>query len=53
LENIKPSRRDFIKASTLTTFGLALGISGFTRDAALKKITPAILKAGNQSLYHH
>jgi isoquinoline 1-oxidoreductase beta subunit len=44
LENIKPSRRDFIKASTLTTFGLALGISGFTRDAALKKITPAILR---------
>jgi isoquinoline 1-oxidoreductase beta subunit len=44
LENIKPSRRDFIKASTLTTFGLALGISGFTRDAGLKKITPAILR---------
>ncbi|MEO6283059.1 MAG: molybdopterin cofactor-binding domain-containing protein [Dyadobacter sp.] len=44
LENIPTSRRDFIKASSLTTFGLALGISGFSRDAALKKITPAILR---------
>ncbi|WAC12929.1 xanthine dehydrogenase family protein molybdopterin-binding subunit [Dyadobacter pollutisoli] len=44
MENIQTSRRDFIKASGLATFGLALGISGFTRDAALKKITPAILR---------
>lgn len=44
MENIQTSRRDFIKASGLASFGLALGISGFTRDAALKKITPAILR---------
>jgi isoquinoline 1-oxidoreductase beta subunit len=44
LKNIQTSRRDFLKASGLTTFGLALGISGFTRDATLKKISPAILK---------
>jgi isoquinoline 1-oxidoreductase beta subunit len=44
LKNIQTSRRDFLKVSGLTTFGLALGISGFTRDATLKKISPAILK---------
>jgi len=44
LENIQTSRRDFLKATSLTTFGLALGISSFGKDAAVKKITPAILK---------
>ncbi|GGB88403.1 molybdopterin cofactor-binding domain-containing protein [Dyadobacter sediminis] len=44
MKNIQTSRRDFLKASGLTTFGLALGISGFTKDASLKKITPAVLK---------
>ncbi|SKB91486.1 xanthine dehydrogenase family protein molybdopterin-binding subunit [Dyadobacter psychrophilus] len=44
MEKIQTSRRDFLKASGITTFGLALGISGFTRDASLKKITPAVLR---------
>ncbi|WP_221391286.1 molybdopterin cofactor-binding domain-containing protein [Dyadobacter sp. NIV53] len=44
MENIQTSRRDFLKATGLTTFGLALGISSFGRDATVKKITPAILK---------
>lgn len=37
------TRRDFIKATSLTTFGLALGVSSFAKDAAVKKITPAVL----------
>lgn len=44
MENISTSRRDFLKVTGLTTFGLALGISSFGRNAALKKITPAILR---------
>jgi isoquinoline 1-oxidoreductase beta subunit len=44
LENIQPSRRDFLKAAGLTSFGLALGISAFSNDAIVKKITPAVLK---------
>lgn len=37
------SRRNFLKTSSLTTFGFALGISSFAKDATLKKITPAIV----------
>lgn len=37
------SRRNFIKTSGLTTFGFALGVSSFAKDATLKKITPAIV----------
>lgn len=44
MENIQTTRRNFLKATSLTTFGLALGVSSFSKDAALKKITPAILK---------
>jgi isoquinoline 1-oxidoreductase beta subunit len=44
LENIQTSRRDFLKAAGFTSLGLAVGISGFTKDAGLKKITPAVLK---------
>ncbi|QRQ99421.1 xanthine dehydrogenase family protein molybdopterin-binding subunit [Dyadobacter sandarakinus] len=44
MENSKTSRRNFLRASGLTSFGLALGVTGFARDAALKKITPAILR---------
>ncbi|WP_439556415.1 molybdopterin cofactor-binding domain-containing protein [Dyadobacter sp.] len=44
MENIQPSRRSFLKAGSLASVGLALGISGFTRDAAVKKISPAVIK---------
>jgi isoquinoline 1-oxidoreductase beta subunit len=44
LENIKATRRDFLKTTGLTSFGLALGISSFAKDAVVKKITPAIIK---------
>ncbi|MCE6992579.1 molybdopterin cofactor-binding domain-containing protein [Dyadobacter sp. CY323] len=44
MENIQSSRRDFLKATTLTSLGLAVGISGFTKDSSLKKIAPAFLK---------
>ncbi|MCE7059669.1 molybdopterin cofactor-binding domain-containing protein [Dyadobacter sp. CY343] len=44
MENIKNSRRNFLKTSAVASFGLALGISGFTKDASLKKISAAILK---------
>ena len=44
MENIQTSRRDFLKTTALTSFGLALGITAFSRDATVKKITPAILK---------
>ncbi|WP_031527646.1 molybdopterin cofactor-binding domain-containing protein [Dyadobacter crusticola] len=44
MENIQPSRRSFLKAGGLASVGLALGISGFTRNAAVKKISPAIIK---------
>jgi isoquinoline 1-oxidoreductase beta subunit len=44
LKNIQASRRDFLKSSGIASVGLALGISGFTRDAAVKKISPAIIK---------
>lgn len=37
------SRRNFLKTSSLTTFGFALGVSSFAKDATLKKITPAIV----------
>lgn len=37
------SRRDFLKTTSLTTFGFALGVSSFAKDATLKKITPAIV----------
>ncbi|GAB3513409.1 xanthine dehydrogenase family protein molybdopterin-binding subunit [Emticicia fontis] len=37
------SRRNFIKTTSLTTFGFALGVSSFAKDATLKKITPAIV----------
>ena len=43
MTDIHNSRRDFIKATSLTTFGLALGVSAFAKDAAVKKITPAII----------
>lgn len=44
MENIKATRRDFLKTTGLTSFGLALGISSFAKDAVVKKITPAIIK---------
>ncbi|ACT91291.1 xanthine dehydrogenase family protein molybdopterin-binding subunit [Dyadobacter fermentans] len=44
MENTQTSRRDFLKAAGFTSLGLAVGISGFTRDASLKKIAPAVLK---------
>lgn len=44
MENIQTSRRGFLKVTSLTSFGLALGISSFGRGSVLKKITPAILK---------
>jgi isoquinoline 1-oxidoreductase beta subunit len=44
LENIQTSRRGFLKATGLTTFGLALGVTSFGKDASVKKITAAILK---------
>ena len=44
MENIQTSRRDFLKAAGFTSLGLAVGISGFTKDASLKKIAPAVLK---------
>lgn len=44
MENIQTSRRGFIKAASLTSLGLAVGISGFGKDASLKKIAPAVLK---------
>ncbi len=34
----------FAKAAGFTSLGLAVGISGFTKDASLKKIAPAVLK---------
>jgi isoquinoline 1-oxidoreductase beta subunit len=37
------SRRNFLKTTSLSTFGFALGISSFAKDATLKKITPAIV----------
>lgn len=37
------SRRNFLKTTSLTTFGFALGVSSFAKDATLKKITPAIV----------
>jgi len=37
------SRRNFLKTTSLTTFGFALGVSSFAKDAVLKKISPAIL----------
>ena len=43
MKNTTTTRRDFIKATSLTTFGLALGVSSFAKDAAVKKITPAVL----------
>ncbi|WP_342084215.1 xanthine dehydrogenase family protein molybdopterin-binding subunit [Dyadobacter sp. OTU695] len=44
MENIQTSRRDFLKAAGFTSLGLAVGISGFTKDASLKKIAAAVLK---------
>ncbi|WP_259014371.1 xanthine dehydrogenase family protein molybdopterin-binding subunit [Emticicia fluvialis] len=43
MKNTSTTRRDFIKATGLTTFGLALGVSAFAKDAVVKKITPAVL----------
>ncbi|RFS15179.1 xanthine dehydrogenase family protein molybdopterin-binding subunit [Emticicia sp. C21] len=43
MTNIMTSRRNFLKTSSLTTFGFALGVSSFAKDATLKKITPAIV----------
>lgn len=37
------SRRNFLKTTSLTTFGFALGVSSFAKDAVLKKISPAII----------
>lgn len=37
------SRRDFLKTTSLTGFGFALGVSSFAKDAPLKKLTPAVL----------
>lgn len=37
------SRRNFLKTTSLSTFGFALGVSSFAKDATLKKITPAII----------
>jgi isoquinoline 1-oxidoreductase beta subunit len=37
------SRRNFLKTTSLSTFGFALGVSSFAKDATLKKITPAIV----------
>jgi len=44
LEHITTSRRDFLKVTGVTTFGLALGVSSFAKDAAVKRITPAIIR---------
>jgi isoquinoline 1-oxidoreductase beta subunit len=44
LENSATSRRDFLKATGIATFGLALGITSFEKNATIKKITPAILR---------
>jgi isoquinoline 1-oxidoreductase beta subunit len=44
LEKIHTSRRNFLKATGISTFGLALGVTAFARDASVKKITPAILR---------
>jgi isoquinoline 1-oxidoreductase beta subunit len=44
LEKIHTSRRNFLKATGISTFGLALGVTTFARDASVKKITPAILR---------
>lgn len=44
MENITTSRRSFLKATSLTTFGLALGVSSLAKDATIRKITPAILR---------
>ncbi|PLK45664.1 molybdopterin cofactor-binding domain-containing protein [Emticicia sp. TH156] len=43
MKNTSTTRRDFIKATGLTTFGLVLGVSTFAKDAVVKKITPAVL----------
>ncbi len=43
MKNTSTTRRDFIKATGLTTFGLVLGVSAFAKDAVVKKITPAVL----------
>lgn len=44
MEKIQTSRRNFLKATGISTFGLALGVTTFARDASVKKITPAILR---------
>lgn len=44
MEKIHTSRRNFLKATGISTFGLALGVTTFARDASVKKITPAILR---------
>jgi isoquinoline 1-oxidoreductase beta subunit len=44
LDQINTTRRNFLKVSGLTGFGLALGISSMAKDATLKKISPDILK---------
>ena len=44
MEKTPTSRRDFLKAAGISSLGLAVGISGFTKDASLKKITPAVLR---------
>ena len=44
MEHTTTSRRDFLKVTGVTTLGLALGVSSFAKDAAVKRITPAIIK---------
>jgi isoquinoline 1-oxidoreductase beta subunit len=44
LENLSTTRRDFLKATSLTTLGLAIGVTSFAKHATIKKITPAILR---------
>lgn len=44
MEKIQTSRRNFLKATGISTFGLALGVTTFARDASVKKITSAILR---------
>lgn len=44
MKNIQASRRDFLKVSGLTSFGLVLGVSSFAKNAVVTKIAPAAIK---------